>query len=92
MREMPELSKLCLYSNLILTPGMLILLFYAVNGNVLNIPCTYLVMDCVIFLVMLRHERVRRAYQKREEEEETSGRALESTLQNLEQLRKIEAK
>ena len=91
MREMPELSKLCLYSNLILTPGMLILLFFAVNGNVLNIPCTYLVLDCAIFLAMLRHERARRAYQKKEEEEESSGRAMESTLQKLEQLRRIDA-
>lgn len=89
---MSELAKLCLYSNLILAPGMLILLFYAAKGNILNIPLTYLAIDGVILCVMTRHECTRSVCHRQEEEEESSGRALERTLQKLDKLRKIEVK
>lgn len=88
-REMPELKRLCLYSNLILLPGVIILLCYETLGILLHIPLTYLILDVVAVLLIRRHECYRIARQKEEEEEELSGRTILCIRHKLEELRQI---
>lgn len=88
--EMSETERLCLYSNLILVPGITILFCYGVFGILLSIPLTYLIVDVFWIYGIRKYECRRIARQKMEEEEERSGRALESIRQKLEELRQIE--
>lgn len=88
-REMSELTRLCLYSNLILLPGVIVLLFYEVFGMLFNIPLTYLIVDVFAVLVVRGQERRRIARQKVEEEEELSGKAIRSIRRKIEELRQI---
>lgn len=88
-RKMSEFAKLCLYSNLILLPGIIVLLCYEVLGVLLNIPLTYLIVDVLSILGIRRQERRRIVRQKVEEEEELSGRAIQSIRQKIEELRQI---
>lgn len=88
-REMSELTRLCLYSNLILLPGVIILLLFEVLGILLNIPLTYLIVDVFIVLGIRRQECLRIARRKAEEEEELSGRALQNVRQKIEELRQM---
>lgn len=87
---MPELSKLRLCSNLILAPGALMLIFYAVTGKVLNVPVTYGIVDILVLIGIMGYERIRRKRQRLEEEEEYSGIGLENTRRKLEHMRKSE--
>lgn len=89
-RQMPEIAKLCLYSNLILLPGVIILLFYEILGVLLNIPLTYLVMDVLAVAVIRRQQHRRSARQKAEEEEEASGKVILAVRQKIEELRQME--
>ncbi len=87
--EMPEPTRLCLYSNLILLPGVIILLFYEILGISLDIPLTYLIVDALAVLGIRRQECRRIAQQKVEEEEELSGRAIRNIRRKIEELRQI---
>lgn len=88
-RKMSEFARLCLYSNLILLPGVIILLCYEVFGILLNIPLTYFIVDVLSVLGIRRQERRRNVRQRAEEEEELSGRAILSVRQKIEELRQM---
>lgn len=87
---MSELSRLRLYSNLILAPCAVMLIFYAVTGKVLSVPVTYGIVDIGVLIGVTKYEMIRREQQRMEEEEEYSGIGLENTRCKLEHMRKSE--
>lgn len=83
-----ELARLRMWANLIMAPGVLLLLYYAVTGKVLNIPVTYVIVDIVVLIGIRFHAYL---WRKRiEEEEEESGRAMENLRCKLEYMRQLE--
>lgn len=89
-REKRELSRLRLWCNLILAPGVLLLFFYAVTGKVLNVPATYGIVDILVLIGITGHERIRRKRQRLEEKEEHSGAGMDNVRRKLEHMRKSE--
>lgn len=85
-----ELARLRMWANFILVPGVLLLLYYAVTGRVLNIPVTYVIVDIVVLIGIRCHAKRWRKWQRREEEEEYSGRAMENVRRKLEYMRQLE--
>lgn len=89
-REMPETLRLCLYSNLIVFPGVVVLLTYGIFGILLNIPLTYLVVDTVTFFGIRAQECRRIERRRREEEAEHSEEVRQRIYQKIEELREME--
>lgn len=85
-----ELARLRMWANLILAPGVLLLLYYAVTGRVLSIPLTYVIVDIVVLIGIRYHAKLWRKRQRLEEEEEHSGRAMEDLRRKLEYMRQLE--
>lgn len=85
-----ELARLRMWANLILVPGVLLLLYYAVTGRVLSIPVTYVIVDIVVLIGRRCHVVLWRKRQRLEEEEEFSGRAMENVRRKLEYMRQLE--
>lgn len=85
-----ELARLRMWADLILVPGVLLLLYYAVTGRVLSIPVTYVIVDIVVLIGIRYYTKLRRKRQRLEEEEEYSGRARENVRRKLEYMRQLE--
>lgn len=88
--QMSEFTRLCLYSNLILLPGIITVICYEVFGILLNIPLMYVGVDLFVICVIRRQEMRRIARERAEKEEEMSGRAGLVVKQKLEELRHTE--
>lgn len=91
-REMTGHARLCLYSNILIVPGLCILIYYRCTGDILNIPLTYLVLDLVIVLWIRRRELRKAQRRLIQKEEFISGKYMENLSQKIEELRQIENK
>lgn len=89
--SMSEFDRLCFYSNMLMVPGLIILIYYQITGIELSIPKVYIIMDAIIVWLIRRSELRWIAQKEKEEEEERSGRADMKVMMALERLKEAEA-
>lgn len=84
--RMSELSRLRLYTDLLIIPGMIIFITYAVSGKVLNMYLTYGIVDFIIIIESMIYVRYREERKRIEEEAENSELEWEYIRRKIEQL------